>query len=334
MHKELELWQFIAHRLRRDESAVLLVVAESSGSSPGRQGYKMAVAPDGELCGSIGGGVMEVNLVERAKGILSTSHDAAGVSAAVLIDQEHRKNSENPSGMICSGRQTVIVQLLNATNKSSVDILVTDLENGNEPWLVISETEFRSLPDETEQQNCPLPNFERFDDIFHYIDRLGPKNDLYIIGGGHCSLALSEIMSRLDFKVLVLDDRPELNTIKKNEFAKRITVLDGYDLVQHQILGGENVYVVVMTLGYASDTIVIRQLINHDFKYFGVLGSRAKMATLLKELRDEGLPANRLDLIRTPIGLPINSHTPEEIAVSIAAEIIAVKNARNDSRKS
>ena len=89
---------------------------------------------------------------------------------------------------------------------------------------------------------------------------------------------------------------------------------------------GDDIYVVVMTLGYASDAIVIRQLIDHDIKYFGVLGSKAKMATLMKELRNDGLDAARLRRIRTPVGLPINSRTPDEIAVSIAAEIISVKN--------
>ena len=73
--------------------------------------------------------------------------------------------------------------------------------------------------------------------------------------------------------------------------------------------------------------VVIRQLIDHDVRYFGVLGSKAKMAALMKELREEGYPAEKLARIRTPIGLPINSRTPEEIAVSIAAEVISVKNA-------
>ena len=71
MSKELELWQFVASHLDNGESVMLLVVAGSSGSSPGRAGYKMAVAADGDLCGSIGGGVMEVNLVELSRAFLS-----------------------------------------------------------------------------------------------------------------------------------------------------------------------------------------------------------------------------------------------------------------------
>ncbi len=81
-----------------------------------------------------------------------------------------------------------------------------------------------------------------------------------------------------------------------------------------------------MTVGYKFDEIVIRGLLDKDFKYFGVLGSKAKMATLFKNLTKEGFSKEKLNKIHTPIGLPINSRTPEEIAVSITAEIIAVKN--------
>ncbi|HEY2847113.1 MAG TPA: XdhC family protein, partial [Pyrinomonadaceae bacterium] len=161
---------------------------------------------------------------------------------------------------------------------------------------------------------------------FIYQEKLGPKNKLIVIGGGHCALALSELMSRMDFTVRIFDDRPELNTLAKNRYADAITIIDSYGSIADRVDSGDNVYVVVMTLGYKTDAVVIRRLVDRQFKYFGVLGSRAKMATLLKELQSEGYPQAQLDAIRTPIGLQINSHTPEEIAVSIAAEIISVKN--------
>ncbi len=306
---------------------MLLVVAASSGSSPGRAGYKMAVAAGGELCGSIGGGVMEVNLVEQSRARLSEPGAVAtGFQPAQLIEQEHRKNAEHSSGMICSGRQTVILQQVGASELQAVEMVVADLIAGNAPWLVISEIEFKAAPDETEPQNCTLPNFERLDHIFTYADKLGPKNLLYIIGGGHCALALSELMSKMDFRISIFDDRSELNTIEKNEFADELTIIDDYDRIGGYIPNGDNIYVVVMTLGYRSDAVVIRQLVDHNLKYFGVLGSKAKMATLMKELRSEGIDEHCLSRIRTPVGLPINSRTPEEIAVSIAAEIISIKN--------
>ena len=131
----------------------------------------------------------------------------------------------------------------------------------------------------------------------------------------------------MDFRISIFDDRPELNTVDKNRFADRIEIIKTYETIDEYIPSGPNAYVVVMTLGYAFDEIVIERLAGRDFKYFGVLGSSAKMTTLMRELKTEGFDEAKFARIRTPIGLPINSRTPEEIAVSIAAEIIAVKNA-------
>lgn len=305
---------------------MLLVVAESLGSSPGRAGYKMAVGPDGKLIGSIGGGVMEVNLVEQSRAILSEPPVVAGRLTSFLKPQVHQKHSRNPSGMICSGKQTVIFRLLTSEDQSDIHAIIDAIKNRTSALLTIMPSRFNVGPygDQTQQADFGFEKLSESD--FLYFEKLGPKNDLYIIGGGHCALALSELMSRMDFYIRLFDDRPELNTLDKNKFAHEIKIVDSYEQIGEFIPSGANAYVVVMTLGYASDEIVIRSLIDKDFKYFGVLGSKAKMAVLLKTLENEGFAADRLARIHTPIGLPINSHTPEEIAVSIAAEIISVKN--------
>lgn len=330
MNKELEIWQFVVERLKQNENVMLLVVAESSGSSPGRAGYKMAVGADGELVGSIGGGVMEVNLVEQCRQILSEPTAVADGLTSFLIPQVHQKQAQNPSGMICSGKQTVIFRLLTPEDTSAVDGVIDALEHRTWAFLSVTSTQFRiGLPKDG------IPNRDSTEDIyferltnadFVFRERIGYRNELYIIGGGHCALALSQLMSRMDFYIRLFDDRPELNTLQKNRFAHEIRIIERYEQIGELIPPGSNAYVVVMTLGYMSDEIVIRSLIGNEFKYFGVLGSKAKMAILLKTLENEGFPAEELAQIHTPIGLPINSHTPEEIAVSIAAEIIAVKN--------
>ena len=337
MHKELELWQFIAERLGRNESVMLLVVAESSGSSPGRQGYKMAVGADGELIGSIGGGLMEVNLVEESRELLRDAGTAGRGDAEMsrVSTQVHRKDAQNASGMICSGKQTVIFRLLPPENSSIVGTIIGALEDRRRDVLEITPAllSVRAPEGEPTQnpkskiQNPKSDDFVVTDTDFTFTETLGFKNDLYIIGGGHCALALSELMSKMDFHISLYDDRPELNTIEKNRFAHEIRVVNSYVDIDREILPGEHSYVVVMTLGYKSDETVIRALINKDLKYFGVLGSNAKMSLMLRKLSKEGLPAEKLDRIRTPIGIPIHSRTPEEIAISIAAEIIAVKNA-------
>jgi xanthine dehydrogenase accessory factor len=325
MNKELEIWQFAAERLKRDESIMLLVVAESSGSSPGRQGFKMIVAAN-ELCGSIGGGVMEVRLVELAK--LKIKNEELKIDSEI-IEQVHRQNAPGASGMICSGKQTVIFFALNSSHLQNVRKIIAVLEN-HQPHakLQMANDELRIIEKPTKAGNQNIDfRFERAgENEFVYEESLGFKQKLFIVGGGHCALALSELMSKMDFHISLFDDRADLNTLAKNEFVHRKTIIESYERMDEFIPSGANVYVVVMTLGYKFDELVIRRLFDKDFKYFGVLGSRAKMKTLLRNLEKEGFDKEKLNKIRTPVGLKINSRTPEEIAVSIAAEIITVKN--------
>lgn len=329
MNKELELWQFVSKRLKQNQSVMLLVVAESSGSSPGRQGYKMAVGADGELTGSIGGGVMEVRLVEQARAIMSKPPLVAGGLTPHLIEQVHQKNSPDASGMICSGKQIVVFRLLTSENTKSVNSIIHSLQKREEAFLTITQAYLSVSTGRVSDRDIPSENFsfeKQGETDFIYQEKVGFKNNLCIIGGGHCALALSELMSKMDFHISLFDDRPNLNTIDKNRFAHEIRIVESYQKIGDLIPNDSNIYVVIMTLGYKSDEIVIRRLLEKDFKYFGVLGSKAKMVTLLSDLRREGLPVKRLAKIHTPIGLPINSQTPEEIAISIAAEIISVKN--------
>ncbi len=120
--------------------------------------------------------------------------------------------------------------------------------------------------------------------LFLFQERLGFKNKLFIVGGGHCAFALSELMSKMDFYISLFDDRPNLNTLAKNKFVDAKTVIESYAQIDDFIPSGANHFIVVMTLGYKSDETVIRRLIAKDFKYFGVLGSIAKMKILLNNL--------------------------------------------------
>ncbi|MGI9055934.1 MAG: XdhC family protein [Pyrinomonadaceae bacterium] len=328
MNKELEIWRFAAEKLGRNESLMLLVVAESSGSSPGRQGFKMAVAGD-EMCGSIGGGVMEVGLVQSAKCKVQNSETSSEIQKPniEIVEMVHRKNSPDASGMICSGKQTVIFYELKFSHLKTVGKIIYALENNQPCKLRITNYELRIS--ENTENNGDFRFEQTGENDFIYEEKLGYKNKLIIIGGGHCSLALSELMSKMDFYISLFDDRSDLNTLEKNKFVNEKRIIESYENIADFVEDGKNVYTVVMTLGYKYDELVIRKLFDKNFKYFGVLGSKAKMKTLLRNLEKEGFDKNKLARIHTPIGLKINSRTPEEIAVSIAAEIIAVKNSKS-----
>ncbi len=338
MRFESELWNFARERLDSGERAILIVVAESSGSSPGRAGFKMVVADD-EMIGSIGGGVMEVALVDQARNDRTDESEVQNPKSKIQT-LVHRPNVPDASGMICSGSQTVIVCALDAGDRPTVRAICDALGESRvirfkitERGLAISddfgssEIGFWVAEEGPPEGGTPYGGTSKGGaSKFVYEETIGRKPRLFIVGGGHCALALSELMAKLDFHIELFDDRNELNTVEKNVFADRKTIIDSYESIDQMIDSGEDHYVVAMTLGYRFDEIVIRRLVDKNFKYFGVLGSKAKMKVLLNSLKKEGFEAERLKRIRTPIGLPINSRTPEEIAISIAAEIIAVKN--------
>jgi len=296
---------------------MLMCVVESTGSSPGRTGFKMAVTAD-EMCGSIGGGIMEHKFVEMAKDRLQL-HESH-----LLKKQFHRKTeAQNQSGMICSGEQTVLMYRLNGSSLPIISQIVSALEENKNGKLNISAHELKfsfgnanadahfKMKDETE---------------FEYEETIGFIHHLYIVGGGHCALALSKLMKTMDFYISIYEDRNDLNTLIENNFVHEKIIVSDYSRLNRLVPGGKNNFVVVMTFGYRTDDTAVRALAGKNFKYLGVLGSASKMQQMFNEWRADGLPSEWLDKIHSPAGLQIKSETPEEIAVSIAAEMIQLKN--------
>ena len=312
--KELALWKFILENLRSEKAVIFMCVVESNGSSPGRRGFKMAVTLT-ELCGSIGGGIMEHKFVEMAKEILKEqTHNL------ILKKQVHSKNvSTNQSGMICSGEQTLVVYPVKQNDISVIQQIVSSLEKNLLLSFQLSQEGFLLSTDNIENK------FEMISaSVWKYTEQLGYKNFIHIIGGGHVSLAFSKLMRDLNFHVSVYDDREELNTIQQNIYAHEKYFVN-YEHIDREIHYGSD-FVVIMTTGYRSDSIVLRKLLDKKLRYLGLLGSKAKVRKMLAELQAEGIDKSLINAIYAPVGIQINSQTPEEIAVSIAAEIIKLKN--------
>jgi len=304
---------------------MLLIVAESSGSSPGRQGFKMIVGPNDYIHGSIGGGIMEIKLVELAKSLLLT-----GAESAFIKKQIHNKASaQNQSGMICSGEQTVLYFKLTCAHLGEIENILIQFNKHLSATLQISfSNNVAAIAVDDDQHSGDVFVFEKNSDTeFSYREIIGYRSIIYIVGGGHCSLALSELLSHFDFYIQVVEDRPALNTLTQNDFAHEKHILEKYEEIDRIIPSGKNIFVVIMTLGYRSDIQVLQHLSGKSFAYLGVLGSEAKIIKIKEELRLSGYPEPGLNEMHAPIGIKIGSHTPEEIAVSIMAEIIKVRNA-------
>jgi xanthine dehydrogenase accessory factor len=133
-------------------------------------------------------------------------------------------------------------------------------------------------------------------------------------------------MRNLDFCVHLYEDRPELNTFLENGYVQEKRVVRSYEEIADLVPAGDNQYVVIMTFGYRTDDLALRALVSGSFRFLGVLGSRSKIKKMFDDYRREGMPPDQLSRVTAPVGLPINSRSPDEIAVSIAAQLIAVKN--------
>lgn len=320
MQSALPTWQLLQSSLDRHLPSILMYVLESSGSSPGRQGFLMAVNAAGEMSGSLGGGIMEYKFVEMARARLREEDNASSVHRQI-----HDKSAtQDRSGMICSGEQTIFLYRVRESDRTAINALVDSLLGFGNGTLELSPDGVRFNADMPEQHFF----LEKTANDFLLREKTGLRNRLHVIGGGHCSLAFSRLMAGMDFHISVYDERPGLHTMNLNRHAhQRITVGD-YAELGRLIDSSPDNFVVVMTFGYRTDDVAVRALLHKKFRYFGLLGSRKKIEQMFVGYRNEGLPAEALERIYAPVGLPINSRTPEEIAVSIAAQIILVKNSR------
>jgi len=307
-------WQWLVDALEHTGSVMLMIVVSSQGSSPGTAGAKMAVTERGQCFGTIGGGAVEHSLAKQAQSLLS--NDA--FHHQLIREQHHLSTTGHASGMVCGGEQTV---LLYVCQYSELEIYRHTL-NKLPGVLKLSPAGIQFI------QDCTLPFALRFnmlsEDDWVYEERVGIGKRAYLIGGGHVSLALSKILATLDFDITVIDERDNLETFNRNADAHHKLIIP-YQDIPDAIPEGDQVFIFIMTHSHKTDEIVTELLANKNVRYLGVLGSQKKIAQLKANLSNK-VSFESLQHIRGPIGLPINSHTPEEIAISIAAELVQLLN--------
>ena len=158
-----------------------------------------------------------------------------------------------------------------------------------------------------------------------YQENITQQDTIYIIGGGHVGLALSKVMSLLGFYIVLLDNRPSLQTMELNQFADEKKVIN-YDDIEKYLEEGDHSYIAIVSHTHETDKFTLQKVMNKNFKYIGMMGSKSKVKNVMNELKQLGFSEEKLKRIHSPIGIEIKSETPEEIAISIAAEIIKIRN--------
>jgi xanthine dehydrogenase accessory factor len=231
----------------------LLTVVKTAGSTPRHAGAKMIVCADGELCGTIGGGALEVALVTEAQAALAERKPR-------LV----RRHLTHELAMCCGGEVEV------------------------------------------------------------FIEPMGERRHLVLVGGGHVNRALAHQTARLGFELLVVDEVEEF--ARADRFPEGTGFCHEWEPAAWQVPFADETFIVIATRDHAVDQRVLELLAAAQARpaYLGVIGSRGKLGRFRRRLEQKGVAAEWIERVRGPIGLDIGAETPEEIAVAVAAELVAV----------
>ena len=330
------LLQHLSTCLAQGQMVVMGTIVESFGSAPRSSGARMLLCRDGRFFGTIGGGELEGKCIARARELLAGGPDYA------LLRFDLTASQAAAAGMICGGVVQVLLQrlepaeetvkffqsLTEAFAEGSSPVLLTLMPQDLAPRLLMYVPGGRSGPDLPSGLVCELlsrlggtnrPFTLVGDELRLHCEPLIRPDRLYLVGAGHVALATAHLAGFLGFEVIVMDDRPEFANRERFREAHEVRVIGSFD----QCLAGLQTcdYVVIVTRGHLHDQEVLAQALRTGAGYIGMIGSRRKRDALYAALRREGFADPDFLRVHCPIGLPIGGESPEEIALSIVAEM-------------
>ncbi|OHE24611.1 MAG: hypothetical protein A2X92_04305 [Syntrophus sp. GWC2_56_31] len=331
--------------LEKGQGFALATVVEQNRSAPRSAGARMVVTQDGVVIGTVGGGALEAKVQKIAAEVMKNR------KAAVIFFNLTAGDSSG-MGMICGGDARVLVDYVDSGDPVCLTLyreLAAALERGDRAWLVTL------LP--SEEAGSPGSTFLMRDDgaitgisgnvagglqdllaevrgcnAFTFLERHRAVIDptvnrvtALIFGAGHVGRSLVPVLSSVEFRTVILDDRQEFVNRERFDSADEIVRLDSFDEAFKGMTIDERSYIVIITRGHLHDRTVLRQALRTKAAYIGMIGSRTKRDLTYQALLDEGFTRADLERVHSPIGLSIKAETPAEIAVSIAAELIKIR---------
>lgn len=343
----------LVHFLGHGEDVVLATVVSNSGSTPRTVGAKMLIRSSGETVGTVGGGLVEYQVLQHASKVFRTrsavlrSEDLMGISIATTYQ------------MICGGRMEFLLELIEASeaNRHRWEVLAQAL-GGGVKYLLLSKLGVSEGQGEVERwlvegQQVVSGDFPCGEGLLHeveekegkgaagqvvmisgerfLVERSACAGTVYMIGAGHVAQAVAAVAALVNFETVVLDDREEFANDERFPQADRIKVLASFE----EALAGMEIdgecYMVIVTRGHRHDKTALAQCLRTEAGYIGMIGSRRKRDMIYQDLLQQGFTQAAIDRVHCPIGLNLGGETPEEIAVSIVAELIKVRSERNHS---
>lgn len=321
-----QLFMHMERALLEGEALVLATVISSTGATPRGAGARMLLGPQGRLWGSVGGGPIEYRAQQLA---MELPEAGQNMTQSFSLTQDDILKL----GMICGGTAKIHFHLL--TPKTVSPELprqaLNCLSQGTEFWLVEDLSPTGSLTlytKDTAPSWLPLdtqPQLFCLDGKSFFLTQIETGSRLFLFGGGHVAQELEPIVTHLGFRCQVVDDRPEFANRDCFPSADRIFCTE-FDNLQDKLSIGPRDFVCIMTRGHAHDTAIAAQVLRHHPRYIGMIGSRKKHTAVCQTLRETyGYRDEEIAKIVSPIGLAIGAQTPAEIAISIAAQLIAAR---------
>ncbi len=347
-----DIYSAIVKALERKEKMALATLITRVGSAPRAVGAKYLIKGDGTSVGSIGGGCVEAEVWQEAQKVMEKREGR-------ILHFELTSEQLAEGGLICGGNVNIFLEPLQEEflniykeaarirQKGGTALLATLVSvddtfykgEGSKALMKTSGEKIGSLLDGFELEKKILSEAEVIlREKRPKVLTLSSKNrrmevllepiysepTVYLFGGGHISEQVVPLAKKVHFKVVVIDDRemfanrsrfPEADEVIVSEFERSFDRLNIDD----------SSYIVIVTRGHLYDGFVLEQAVKSKARYIGMIGSRKKIRTLYQNLMEKGMKKEVLDRVHAPIGIDINSETPEEIAVSIVAQLIKVR---------
>ena len=347
-----DVYSEIVKSLAKKEKLALATLITRVGSAPRAVGAKYLIRADGSSVGSIGGGCVEAEVWQKAQKVME---EARG--EILHFDLTSEQLAEG--GLICGGNIDIFLEplgedFLNIYQEAArirlrggVAILATlvsadrDFPKGEGSKILIktSGEKVGSLLGEVELEKKILSEGEillrekrpkvvtlssEHSKMEVLLEPIFSEPTVYIFGGGHISEQLAPFVKKVHFRVVIIDDREMFANRQRFPEADEVIVSE-FEECFDQLSIDNSSYIVIVTRGHLYDAFVLERAIKTNARYIGMIGSKKKIMTLYQGLMKKGISKETLKRVRAPIGLEINSETPEEIAVSIAAELIKVR---------
>ncbi|MFC2020246.1 XdhC family aldehyde oxidoreductase maturation factor [Chloroflexota bacterium] len=335
----------ICEHLESDSPIVLVSIISVEGSTPRESGTKMVVDVNGKSYGTVGGSLLEAAAITESRNVLAEQRPK-------LMDFDLTSGDTTSEDMICGGKAVLLFDFISSTpgNREIFRQMYGSISSGNNFYFLTAFTESDNtidinghcllFPDGTikgdnlfvkldfrlpkeELHNISSTKILSFGDNKIIIDRVRKLKTLFCFGAGHVALPTVQIAAMAGFRVVVIDDREEFANKERFPEASNIYVIEEFkDPLQSLNIDNDS-FIIILTRGHIYDRIVLEQALKTDAGYIGMISSKRKRDAVYRTIVTEGKASlEDLERVHSPIGIAIGGNTPEEIAVSIVAEMI------------